>query len=86
MLDPVYNLDAVPDDAFVFGAELSYRCSQYFPRGSMGSMDSMDQDLTRKMESQRGDWKTRAPCREWRTSRVYRAGVLPATRLVDAMP
>jgi hypothetical protein len=55
MLDPVYNLDTVPDDAFVFGAELSYRCSQYFPRGSMGSMD---QDLTRKMESQRGDWKT----------------------------
>ena len=58
MLDPVYNLDTVPDDAFVFGAELSYRCSQYLPRGSMGSMDSMDQDLTRKMESQRGDWKT----------------------------
>ena len=23
MLDPVYNLDTVPEDAFVFGAELS---------------------------------------------------------------
>ena len=47
-------------------------------------MDSMDQDLTQKMESQRGDSKTSAPFREWRTSRVYRAGVLPAMRLLDA--